>query len=127
MDEEITTEEETQIIELIAKQLYNYRMETTVITFLESLKPISRNGSNMGQLFLSPMLPFLGDNLMIEGDKATRVFEKDKNVEKLIVRLEELAVNGLDTEQEKKSEPEHQINKESPKEEKKGWRRFLPF
>ena len=126
-DEEITEEEEAEVIEWAAQQLYKYGMETAAIMFLESLKPISRYGSSMGQLFLSPMLPFLGDNLMMKGDKAMRIFEEDRNVERLIVRLEELAVNGLDSEQEQKTEPKYQENKEAPKEEKKGWRRFLPF
>ena len=74
-DEEIKPEEEEEIIEWVAQQLYRYGMETAAIMFLESLKPISRYGSSMGQMFVSPLLPFLGDNLMIKGDKALRFFE----------------------------------------------------
>ena len=70
-DEEITQEEEEEIIEWIAREFYKYGLETAGIMFLESLKPISRYGSSMGQMFISPMLPILGDNLMMKGDKAT--------------------------------------------------------
>ena len=126
-DEEVTPEDEDEVIEWIAQQLYKYGMETAAIMFLESLKPISRYGSSMGQMFVSPMLPFLGDNIMVKGDKAMRIFEDTQNVERLIQRLEDLAVNGLDPEQEIKKESEYQEDKEAPEEENKGWRRYLPF
>ena len=126
-DEEITPEEETEIIEWVALQLYKYGMETAAIMFLESLKPISRYGSSMGQMFVSPLLPFLGDNITVKGDKAMRVFEDTRNVERLIQRLEDLAVNGLNSEQEIKQEPEYQENKEALEDENKGWRKYLPF
>ena len=126
-DEEITPEEETEIIEWVALQLYKYGMETAAIMFLESLKPISRYGSSMGQMFVSPLLPFLGDNIMVKGDKAMRVFEEHENVERLIQRLEDLAVNGLESKQEIKQELEYKENKKAPEEEKKGWRKYLPF
>ena len=126
-DEEVTPEDADEVIEWVAQQLYKYGMETAAIMFLESLKPISRYGSSMGQMFVSPLLPFLGDNVMVKGDKAMRVFEEQENVERLIQRLEDLAVNGLDTEQEIKKEPEYQENKEAHEEENKGWRKYLPF
>ena len=126
-DEEITQEEEEEIIEWIAHEFYKYGLETAGIMFLESLKPISRYGSSMGQIFISPMLPILGDNLMMKGDKAMRVFERDENVEKLIQRLEDMAVNGIEDEKETKEEPSNKEDEEVVTEEKKGWRRYLPF
>lgn len=126
-DEEITQEEEEEIIEWIAREFYKYGLETAGIMFLESLKPISRYGSSMGQIFISPMLPILGDNLMMKGDKAMRVFERDENVEKLIQRLEDMAVNGIEDEKETKEEPSNKEYEEVVTEEKKGWRRYLPF
>ncbi|MCB2172061.1 hypothetical protein KQH65_04925 [archaeon] len=126
-DEEITQEEEEEIIEWIAREFYKYGLETAGIMFLESLKPISRYGSSMGQIFISPMLPILGDNLMMKGDKAMRVFERDENVEKLIQRLEDMAVNGIEDEKETKEEPSNKEDEEVVTEEKKGWRRYLPF
>ena len=126
-DEEITQEEEEEIIEWIAREFYKYGLETAGIMFLESLKPISRYGSSMGQIFISPMLPILGDNLMMKGDKAMRVLERDENVEKLIQRLEDMAVNGIEDEKETKEEPSNKEDDEVVTEEKKGWRRYLPF
>jgi hypothetical protein len=126
-DEEITPEEEEETIEWIAREFYKYGLETAGIMFLESLKPISRYGSSMGQMFVSPMLPILGENMMMKGDKAMRIFEKDENVEKLIQRLEDMAVNGVDNERETKEEPSNKEDNELVTEEKKGWRRFLPF
>ena len=126
-DEEVTPEDEDEVIEWVAQQIYKYGMETAGIMFLESLKPISRYGSSMGQMFVSPLLPFLGDNIMVKGDKAMRIFEDTQNVERLIKRLEDLAVNGLDAKQEIKQEPEYQEDKEALEEENKGWRKYLPF
>ena len=134
-DEELTPEEEEETIEWVALQLYKYGMETAGIMFLESLKPISRYGSSMGQVFLSPLLPFFGDNVTMKGEKALRIFEKDENVEKLIQRLEALAINGpgeQPEEIEKKTEESDasssdEPKEEEPKQEKSGWRRFLPF
>jgi len=126
-DEEITQEEEEEIIEWVAREFYKYGLETAGIMFLESLKPISRYGSSMGQIFISPMLPILGDNLMMKGDKAMRVFERDENVEKLIQRLEDMAVNGIEDEKETKEEPSNKEDEEVVTEDKKGWRRYLPF
>jgi hypothetical protein len=125
IDEEISPEEESEIIEWIAKQFYRYGLETAAIMFLESLKPISRYGSSMGQVFISPLLPILGDNLMFKGDKAMRVLQEDANIEKLIQRLEVLASEG-DKEDIINKEESKQEKDETPK-EKKGWRRYLPF
>ncbi len=125
-DEEISVEEENEIIEKIAREFYKYGLETAGIMFLESLKPISRYGSSMGQMVLTPMLPFFGENVMMKGDKAFRIFEKDENIERLIQRLENLAVNGL-PEPEIKTEHEAPEKDKPTSDEKKGWRRYLPF
>ncbi len=126
-DEEVKPEETEEIIEWMALELYKYGMETAAIMFLESLKPISRYGSSMGQMFLGPLLPFFGDNIMMKGEKAFKVFEEDANVEKLIQRLEDLATNGLDEEHQLKDGSINPEKDEALKEEKKGWRRYLPF
>lgn len=48
---------------------------------------------------------------MVKGDRALRVFEEDENVEKLIQRLEYLAVNGLEPEKEFNRETDNRENK----------------
>ncbi len=126
-DEELTPEEEEETIEWVAQEFYRYGLETAGIMLLESIKPLSRVGSSMGQVFISPLLPILGDNLMMKGDKTMRVFEKDGNVEKLIQRLENMAVNGVENENIVKEEPSNSEDVTEVTEEKKGWRRFLPF
>jgi len=124
-DEEVTPEEAEKLIDWLAREIYRYGLETAAIMFLESLKPISRVLSSMGQIFLTPILPILGDNLMLKGDKAMLIFEDEENVEKLIRKLEYLAVNGFEAETEIEAES-HEENTEE-KEEKKGWRSYLPF
>jgi len=119
-DEEISPEEEEEIIESIARKLYRYGLETAGILFLESLRPISRYASSMGQVVVSPLLPFLGDNLMMKGDKTLRIFEREENVEKLIQRLEDLAVTGLESEKALKHELEYRENDETSIEGGKG-------
>ena len=130
-DDEITPEIEEEMIEWAARQLYKYGMETAAILFIESYKPISRMGSSMGQLFFTPFLPFFGDEAIIKGDKFFRVFQEDKNVEKLIRRLEEIAAHGLEPSEKKEKRTEDKeselLAKEKTDKEKKGWRKYLPF
>jgi hypothetical protein len=128
-DEELTTEDVDEIIEWTARELYRYGMETAAILFLESYKPMSRVGASMGQVFLFPFLPFFGDSAIVKGDKLFRTFQEHENVEKLILRLEEIAAHGIKP-KEKKTETEEQNEgqKEGVEEkEKKGWRKYLPF
>ena len=41
-DEELTPEEEEEIIEWTAREFYKYGLETAAILFLESFKPMTR-------------------------------------------------------------------------------------
>ena len=129
-DEEVTPEDVDEIIEWTAREIYRYGMETAAILFLESYKPMSRVGASMGQVFLFPLLPLFGDNAIVKGDKFFQTFQEHENVEKLIQRLEDIAAHGIKP-KEKKTEDvekeEKQIEKEKEIEEKKGWRKYLPF
>ncbi|MBD3207769.1 hypothetical protein GF319_15675 [Candidatus Bathyarchaeota archaeon] len=125
-DEEIKPEDIEEIIEWTARELYKYGLETAAILFIESYKPISRVGSSMGQVFFYPLLPFLGDNAMVKGDKFFRIFQEKENVDKLIDRLEEISIKGIEpkvNDQRKVSTNEISHGKK----EKKGWRKYLPF
>lgn len=121
-DEELTTEEEDEIIEWTARELYKYGMETAAILFLESFKPMSRIGSSMGTVFFTPMMPFFGDNAAIKSQKVLKLFKEDKNVERLIVRLEEIASKGLNP-----GSDDEEKKPENGSEKKKGWRKYIPF
>ena len=129
-DDEVTPEDIDEIIEWTAREIYRYGMETAAILFLESYKPMSRVGASMGQVFLFPLLPLFGDNAIVKGDKFFQTFQEHENVEKLIQRLEDIAAHGIKP-KEKKTEDvekeEKQIEKEKEIEEKKGWRKYLPF
>lgn len=122
-DEEITPEDEDEIIEWTARELYKYGLETAAILFIESYKPISRVGSSMGQIFFTPFLPFFGDNAVTKGDKFFRIFQERKNVDRLIDRLEEISIKGVEENVQKTQEDE----KKPDREERKGWRKFIPF
>jgi ABC-type Zn2+ transport system substrate-binding protein/surface adhesin len=127
-DLEVTPEEEEEYINKVAEKIHQYGMEVAAILMLESVKPLTWVGSQMGRFFLSPFLPAFGDTISMGGEKLFQVFEKHDNVEKLITRLEQLA-------QEEKEKPKAEAVKPEEAEEaesegapqKKGWRRFLPF
>ena len=123
-DEELTTEEEDEIIEWTARELYKYGMETAAILFLESFKPMSRLGTSMGTVFFTPLMPILGDNTAIRSQKVLKLFQDDRNVERLIVRLEEIASKGLNPDSGDAGKDEKPAK---DNEEKKGWRKYLPF
>lgn len=92
------------------------------IFMIESFKPLSSIGAQMGRLFVSPLLPALGKDIGISGEKFFQIFEKHENVEKLIKAVEELTQKE---EEQKKSEKAKMVEGGEP--ERKGWWRFLPF
>ena len=98
-------------------------METAAIFFLESYKPMSRIGTSMGTVFFSPLMPLFGDNTAIRSQKVLKLFQEDKNVERLIVRLEEIASKGLNPD----SDDGNNKDPNSDTEKKKGWRKYIPF
>ncbi len=129
-DQEVTPEDVDEIIEWTAREIYRYGMETAAILFLESFKPMSRVGASMGQVFLFPLLPLFGDNAIVKGDKFFRIYQEHENVEKLIQRLEDIAAHGIEPKEKKtetKEQKEEEDVEEKPVQEKKGWRKYLPF
>jgi hypothetical protein len=115
---DLTSEEEEKLLIEIAEKMYNYGIDVPAILFFETMKPLTYFGSQMGRFALSPFLPLLGDDLGLTGEKMLQLFEKEENVEKIIKHIEDLS----EKEKQKKLE-----NKDKVKQEKKGWRRFLPF
>jgi len=127
LDEEVTAEEEAKVIEWTAREFHKYGLETAGILFLESGKPLAFIGSQIGSVFVMPFLPFFGDTAYTKGDKFFKVFQKRDNLEKLIKRLEELSENGLINEGKEKGGEGEKERETKAREEKKGWRRYLPF
>jgi len=118
-DIEVTPEDEDEMISKIAEKIHQHGLDVAAIIMIESVKPLSYIGTQMGRFFLSPFLPAFGENIGMRGEKFLQIFEKRDNVEKLIKAVEELK---QEEEERKKAEMA-----EGGKPEKKGWRRFLPF
>ncbi|UCD44066.1 MAG: hypothetical protein JSV27_07940 [Candidatus Bathyarchaeota archaeon] len=117
---EATPEDEDEIIRRVAEEVHKRGMEIPAIIMLETLNPLSFMGATMGRLFLSPVLPALGEDLGMKGEIVLQVFEKHSNIEKLISLIE-----AMTKEEKTNKAPSREEGKEDKS--KKGWRRFLPF
>ena len=126
---EITPEEEEAYIRKVAETIHRTGMDVVGILFLETVKPLSFIGTQMGRFFLAPFLPALGEKIEMGGEKLLQVFEKHDNVEKLISMLEEMTEEDKKKEKEKAKQPIEGAGPEEGgvKPAKRGWRRFLPF
>ncbi len=122
LDIEVTSEDEDEMIRKIAQKIHKSGFDIAAILMIESVKPLSYIGANMGRFFLSPFLPAFGKNIGIGGEKLFQVFEKRENVDRLIKAVEKLM---QEEEERKKSEKVKMVEGGEP--ERKGWRRFLPF
>lgn len=129
-DIEVTPEDEDEMISKIAEKIHQYGLDVAAILMIESVKPLSFIGAQMGRFFVSPFLPALGENVGMSGEKLFQIFEKHENVEKLIKAVEELT---QEEEERKKAEKAKRLEEKRAKieageaPEKTGWRRFLPF
>ncbi len=120
MEDEISSEEKDEFIRKIAEKVHNYGMDVPAIFFLESVRPLSYIGSQMGRMFVSPFLPILGDDVGLTGEKLIQVFENRESVEEILAYLEKMSDEEERTKIEEKAD-------EGSKKRKEGWRRFLPF
>ena len=130
-DIEVTPEDEDEMIEKIAQKIHSYGLDLAAILMIESIKPLSFIGTQMGRFFVFPILPIFGDNIGITGGRFLQIFEKRENVEKLIKAVEELS-REEEREGRKKDEKTMKLNKtradtEIKKKPQKGWKRFIPF
>ena len=118
------------MIKKIAQKIHKHGLDMAAIFMIESVKPLSYIGTQMGRFLISPFLPAFGDNIGIGGEKFLQIFEKRENVEKLIVAVEEFT---REEDEQKKAEKAKKLEKNSAEIEtgetskNKGWRRFLPF
>ncbi len=130
MDFNITPEEEEELIQKIAEHVHKHKLEDLASIVLETAQPLSFIGTQMGRFFLSPFLPVLGDRLEASSEKILHVFEKRKNFERLIQRIEQLKQEENRKEKERKEE-EKRLRQERGEEElgdgapKKWWRRIF--
>jgi len=126
-DIEVTPEDEEEMIMKIAQNIHSHRLDMAAIFMIESVKPISYVGTQMGRLFVSPFLPIFGDNVGVSGEKFLRVFEKRDNVERLIKAVEELSREEEERKKDEKAKKLEEKNAETGEAPKKDWRRFIPF
>ena len=126
-DVEVTPEDEEEMIKSAAEKIHKYGMDVAAILMLESVKPLTYIGGQMGRFFVSPFLPALGEKIGQSGEKFFTVFEKRENVEKLITLLEEMAKEEDKMKEESKKAKKAQEAEAEETPQKKGWRRFLPF
>jgi len=111
----------------VAQEVRKRRMGVPAMMLLETLNPLSFMGATMGRLFLSPILPALGEDLGMKGEIILQVFEKHRNIEKLVSLIEvmEREDRNKTVEEQAPNEPGH--GEAIDEKKKKGWRRFLPF
>lgn len=81
---DLTAEDEQRMIEQITKEVMDRRLESIVIMFLESMKPMSFIGSQVTMLVAGPFLAIFWSM----GLDYVRFFEKPQNVEKLLQSIE---------------------------------------
>jgi len=141
-DMELSEEEVDEVLHGAAKRIQLYGMETVAILTLESIKPMVYVGGELSRVVLAPFLPALGPQYNMLGEKLIYVFEDRKNIEKLIQILEQMAkgeykppvkeLEGPEDDEAAKEEPpdspEPEKGDEAEKpQERKGWRRWIPF
>lgn len=104
---EMTEERRNQLIESIVQKIAQYGMITPAIFFLEMNKPLSYIGSQ-AMHFFSPIVSVLFSSF----EEYAYFFEDRKNVERLIVRLEEVS---LEQDRKAKAAREAARNQEQPR------------
>lgn len=112
--DEVTPEEEDDLIKKAAEAILKYEMDAAAILVLQSFKPLVSFGGQVGRFFLGPLLPFMGER----EDALIQTFEKRENVEKLIRILEEAR---------RQEDEKRRAEKKSGGDDRSGWKRFLPF
>jgi hypothetical protein len=118
--DKVTLEDEEEMIRKAADKIQEYGMDAAAVLFLQSYKPLTYVGGQMGRFMIFPFFYMLGGNITQEAEKFFMVFENRDNVEKLIQLLEKRSIEK-DSDKARKREELKNAN------QKLGWRRFLPF
>ena len=88
------------LVEKIARKIVDAGMEAPAILALESARPLSFIGSQLGRVMIAPWFGIFGWDAMTKADSYMEVFEDRENVKKLVRKIEELA--GISDRLEKK-------------------------
>ncbi len=119
-DNELTIEEEDDIINMVAQKIQEQGLEMYATFMIESVKPLSFIGANMGRAFFAPIMPALNNNTAILGENFLQVLEKRENADKLLK-----AIDKLTKEAEEKKRIETAKNADGKTPTKKWWQRFF--
>jgi len=118
--DKVTPKDEEEMIRKAADKIQEYGMDLAAVLFLQSYKPLTYVGGQMGRFMIFPFFYMLGGNITHEAEKFFMIFENRDNVEKLIKLLEKRSI-------EKKSKKTRKREKADDTRQKLDWRRFLPF
>jgi len=88
--DELTSNEEEELLNKLANYISKLGMEAPAIIFLEMLKPISVLASQTTLYTAAPVLELFG----IRGYRYTKLFSKRDSVERLIEKIEKLVENA---------------------------------
>ncbi len=91
MDQQSEPVNVDELVEKIAKKVVEIGMEAPAILALETARPLSFIGSQMGRAMIAPWFGIFGWDAMTKADNIMEVFEDKENVKKLVRRIEELA------------------------------------
>ena len=84
---DLSSEEESQLIDTLARAIVDRGLEAPAVMFLETVRPIAFLMSQLGVVALGPLLWFFD----LEGSKYTAIFMKRGNVGRIIDRVEAIA------------------------------------
>ncbi len=91
MDQQSEPVNVDELVEKIANKVVEIGMEAPAILALETARPLSFIGSQMGRALIAPWFGVFGWGAMMKADNYMEVFEDKENVKKLVQRIEELA------------------------------------
>ena len=91
MDQQSEPVNVDELVEKIAKKVVEIGMEAPAVLALESVRPLSFIGSQLGRAMIAPWFGIFGWDAMNKADNFMEVFEDKENVKKLVRRIEELA------------------------------------
>src|SRR5579862_6118336 len=95
--DELTPEQEEQLLDKAADSIAKRGMIAPAVVALEMHKPLSNVGAHAAVAFSPFLVPFFGFSAV---DDYSRLLRKRENIERLIVRLEEIAAGSKKTKEE---------------------------
>ena len=107
-EKEPLTEREEQIMHKLATKVIEWRMTVPAILFLESVKPLNFIGSQM-MVFFEPFVQTLFN--IKDYNTFREMMERRENVERLLLKIEELDAESL--KKEKKARAERRAHRQA--------------